>query len=104
MTYIRPNKDHSTLNVVLLFLGIGFFLGAVWLVVLYNNSVNFSHGLSEMKAEFQEVQAANVELREHIFSVLDTLNSKDLAAQHNLVQEKKPQYLELISQAPFLLQ
>jgi hypothetical protein len=98
MTYIQPNKNHSTLNILLIFLGIGFFLGAVWLVILYNNSVNFSHGLSEMKSEFQEVQTVNVELKEKIFSVLDSLNSKSIAASHNLVQEKKPQYLEINTQ------
>ena len=72
--------------------------------MLYNNSVNFSHGLSEMKSEFQEVQAANVELKEKIFSVLDSINSKSIAVRHNLVQEKKPQYLEINTQWSYALE
>ncbi len=104
MTYIKPNKNNSSLNIVLLLLGVGFFFGATWLVILYNNSVNFSHGLSEMKLEFQKVQAANAELKEKIFSVLGPLNSKDVAASHNLVQEKKPQFLEVNTQWSYALE
>lgn len=95
MTFIQPNKK-SFLNKILIALIVILVLGAVWLVVIYNNFVNFTHGFSQMKAELQTIQAKNVETREKIFGLVDSANVQGVALEKNLVQDKKPAYLELV--------
>ncbi len=91
------------LNMVLIGLVLALFVGAIWLVVLYNNVVNLNHGYVGMKDELQKVQAANIELKEQIFNALDPSHFKEFAAQKNLIQDKSPQYLEIGSPSLTLL-
>lgn len=95
MTFIQPNKDSGFINKVLAALAVGFVASVFWLVALYNSSVNVSHGLSDMRGEFEEVQAQNMALQERILKLMNSDNLKGLAAAKNLVQDKKPDYLEI---------
>lgn len=70
-------------------------LGAFWLIVLYNRLVNLNHGLSQMKAEFQDVQAKNSEIEGNIFNLIGGQDQKSVAGK--FVQEKNPEYLEISS-------
>ncbi len=97
MTFIQPNKDSGFINKVLAALAVGFVASVFWLVALYNASVNLSHGFLDMRGEFQAVQTQNVALQERIFSLLNSNNFKNLAAGKNLIQDKKPDYLEIHS-------
>ena len=96
MTYIQPSKNHGTINKILMALVVCLVLATFWLVSLYNNSVNLSHGLKEMKLELQTVEAANAGFKEKIFTLVDPTSFESLATLKNLVQDKKPHYLELV--------
>jgi hypothetical protein len=70
-------------------------LCAFWLIVLYNRLVNLNHGLLQMKAEFQDVQAKNSEIESNIFNLIGGQDQKSAAGK--FVQEKNPEYLEINS-------
>ncbi|GEM_PF-1132094 len=97
MTFIQPKKGSSTLlNKTLLLLIAGLVLGAFWIVILYNSFVNFNHGLSGLRLEFQQVQAQNAELKDKIFHVFDSAKTNNFNGTQ-LVQDKNPEYLEVNS-------
>lgn len=98
MTFIQPNnKEGSFLNKILMILAGLLFLGSVWLVVIYNSVVNFNHGISQMKAEVEQIQAQNVEIENKIFSLINDASLKNKAGE-GLVQDKNPQYFEVNQQ------
>jgi hypothetical protein len=57
--------------------------------------VNARHGTSDLKGEYQNIQTESAELKDKIFSLLDTENLENFAQGRALVQEKNPQYLEV---------
>lgn len=96
MTFIQPNRDSSLSNKILVILILCLVFGTLWLIVLYNKYVNFSHGLSQMRSEFKEIQAQNAELKEKIFNLVDISNLEKFNGS-NFIQDKNPQYLEIDS-------
>jgi len=99
MTFIQPDKNNSSfLNKILIILVIGLFFGAIWLIILYNNSVNLNHGVSDAKAELQIVQSRNSGLKDKLLTLLNKNSSGDLVSKNNLVEDKNPQYFPLNQQ------
>jgi len=96
MTFIQPKKGNGILNKILLLLAAGLVLGAFWMVILYNGFVNFNHGLSGLRLEFQQVQAQNSELKDKIFHLFDSVKANN-ANGAQLIQDKNPEYLEVNS-------
>lgn len=78
-------------------------LAAFLLVVLYNRTVNFEHGLAEVRSGLKEVQAQNVELREQIFGLFDASNFEGVLSD-NLIKDKNPEYLEISTKWSFASQ
>jgi len=98
MTFIQPEKNNGFLGKFLMILMVGLFSGAIWLVVLYNNTVNLAHGAAEMRTELQSVQSQNAEAENKMFTLLTQSASAELVKKDNLVQDKNPEYLETNSQ------
>ncbi len=96
MTFIQPQKRNSILNKILFLLTVNVIVGAFWLVMLYNNSVNFNHGLVSLRGELQQVEARNAQIKDALFRLFNdaVLHINQLG----LVQEKNPQYFEINSQ------
>src|SRR5437870_13429674 len=94
MTFIHPKKESNILNKILFVLIIGLVLCAFWMVILYNNLVNFNHGLSNLKKEFGSVQTQNAELKDKIFSLINSARQNNLNGSE-LIQDKNPSYLEV---------
>jgi hypothetical protein len=82
----------------------GLFLGAIWLIILYNNVVNLSHGISDIKAEFQAIQSQNAELKNKTLSMLDEASFGGFAGKNSLIQDKNPKYFEVNPQWSFASQ
>jgi cell division protein FtsB len=95
MTYIQPNKNSIIVNIILTLSGVTFAFGALWLVVLYNSVLNLNHGLAEMKTEYQALEAQSAELKESFFNLASPEKFKALASERQLIQDKKPEYLEI---------
>ncbi|MDP2598258.1 MAG: hypothetical protein Q8P49_00330 [Candidatus Liptonbacteria bacterium] len=95
MTFIQPNKSNSIFNKILVALIACLVIGVFSLIAIYNSYVNLSHGLSDMRGEFQTVQTENVALQKKIFNLLSSDNAKSLATDGSFVQDKNPAYLEI---------
>jgi cell division protein FtsB len=98
MTFIQPNnKKGSSLNKILAILVCLLFFGSVWLIVIYNNIVNFNHGISQMKEETEQIRAKNVEIENKILNLVSDASLKNKTGA-GLVQDKNPQYFKVNQQ------
>ena len=95
MTFIQPNKNKSILNSIITALVLGMALISLWLIILYNQTVNLDHAILNFDRELQKLQIANAELKEKTVALLAGDNLAAFAAERSLVQERSPQYLEL---------
>jgi cell division protein FtsB len=94
MTLIQPIRTNAWLNLILAAFLCLLVVSAVWLVSLYNRSVNVRHATAEMKEEVQRLQTENAELKGRILGILDGQKFEELAAARALVKERDPKYLE----------
>lgn len=97
MTIIQPNKTGSYTNIVLAILAGVLTVFSVWLVVLYNRSVNLNHNISDLKAQIKNTETETAELKDRIFTILDTQALSRIAETEGLVKENSPRYLEVPS-------
>lgn len=97
MTLIQPNKSNPLLNKILAALITLSFISAAWLVFEYNSIVDLNHGIADMNATMEKNQVQNAELNQEIYSFFDSANLTQFAADHNLVKDQMPHYLELAS-------
>ncbi len=95
MTFIQPNQNKNILNKIIAVLALGIVLISVWLIVLYNQTVNLDHAIAGMTDNIQKLQAANADLKSRTVALLTGQDFEALAAEKGLVQERNPQYLEL---------
>ena len=95
MTILQPHKKLTLLTKLLIILAIPLALEIVFLVILSNQTVNLRHEILKMNLEIQRVENANVELKDKVFALFDNQSLEDFSAKHALVQEKKPEYLEV---------
>ena len=93
MTYIQPNKKTLTTKLLLILVG-AIILAAFRLVILYNSTVDLEHGIAGMRKEIKLLQAENVELKEEVFALFDSVNFKKNLGS-NLVEDKNPEYMEI---------
>ena len=98
MTILKPDSTNALWNQILIGLGILLLLSAMYLVWLYTQVMNLNHALSEMRAEFHNLQTANSELKDKTFALFSEAQLKTFAQSHQLVLDRKPQYLSYASQ------
>lgn len=92
MTIIRPHTSPSALNRIIALLIVAIMFVSVWLVVLYNQLVNFDHGISRANVELQRIQTEGAELKEKIFSLFDADRMQSLTAARGLTRDRAPRY------------
>ena len=95
MTLIQPNKDKNIFSILLMLSVVPLLTGVVWLIMIYNQTVNFNHSATSMKEELANVQTESADLKEKLFATLDTDNLQQVAADYQLVKDKNPQFLEI---------
>lgn len=95
MTILRPKKNKSAPNKLAVFLAAVSFLGVLWLVVLFNQTVTVEHDVSKLSLESQSVEAKNAELKDELFLIFDKDSAGGLARERALIEEKNPEYLEV---------
>ena len=76
----------------------GVLGSAVFLIVLYNDTVSFQHGAAQMKAEIKAAETVRAELKEKTFALFDTGHIAQFAEERHLVADRAPQYLEISTQ------
>lgn len=66
-----------------------------WLIIIYNGTVNLEHNIAKLISESQNIQNANIELKEKILSALSGENLEKIAEEQGLVKDRNPQYFEI---------
>ncbi|MEK9180056.1 MAG: hypothetical protein AAB897_01425 [Patescibacteria group bacterium] len=79
---------------MLLMLVAAAVFAALWLVILYNSTVDLEHGIVSMRGDIKSLQAENAELKEGIYALFDAANFKKNVGS-DLVQDKNPEYMEV---------
>jgi cell division protein FtsB len=95
MTFIQPKRQsqfHFILAVSLI--TVLLLVGAVALIVLYNQTVDARHALAREKEAFNKLQTENAEIKERMFALLDNHNLEAVARGRQLVKENTPRYFE----------
>lgn len=93
MTIIQPNRTTTLTTAALYVLVLSVALCAIVLVMLYNDMVNFKHGIVEVQKEVRAVQAESAELKETTFNLFNSQNLERVAAERQLVKDREPRYL-----------
>ncbi len=98
MTIIHPHKTLPFINIILTVLAGVLVVFSVWLVILYNRSVNLDHNISSFKAQIKNTETQTAELKDRIFTLFDAQALSHIAETGGLVKENSPRYLEVPSQ------
>ena len=93
MTIIQPDRANLLWNRILIGLAVFLLLAAVYLVWLYTRLVNLDHNLTQTKTEIQNLQTENSEFKDKIFTLFNESQLQTFATAHQLVLDRKPQYL-----------
>ncbi len=94
MTFIKSEKHNTLLFTALAFLLIS---AIVALIMLYNQTVNLKHGITDLKSDVQTMAAETASLKDKVFAIFDPQKVDILAKGQGLVKETRPNYLEVNS-------
>ena len=104
MTFIQPKKNSRLFPKILAALVIPIILGVFGLIIIYNQNVSLSHDISKIEGKIREIENANSQVKEKIFSLLNNANIEEIAASGQLVTEKNPEYFSTNKQWAFASQ
>ncbi|MDD5547351.1 MAG: hypothetical protein PHN74_00400 [Candidatus Pacebacteria bacterium] len=93
MTIIEPNKHKYNPSSGFILVAGFIVLSAFLSINFYNKNVNLRHLITSNTKNLQEMQVSNAEFKDKLYSVLAPENIKSLAQSLNLVQEKRPEYI-----------
>ena len=95
MTIIQSQKDNTIFRLTLTLIVGAIVVSGGMLVFLYNRSVNLQHAMSDMTSEIKKLQTQSAELQDNTFAIFSTARVEAFAAEHGLVKDKNPQYLNV---------
>ena len=104
MTFIQPSKHTGIENLIIAMLVLALIAGTFWIVIGYNQTVDLNHDITSAKAQLDSIGARNTVLNNQVIATLGGSNISALAAQYNLVEEKKPQYFPIDQKWPIASQ
>ena len=94
MTIIEPKKFKSRSKFVILPILAIVTIASLTVVAFYNKTVDLRFRLTEQEKELEDLKVLNAELKNKIYTYLDTDVLSNTARELGLVLEKKPVYLE----------
>lgn len=92
MTFIKSEKNSTLLYIALAFISISM---VVALIMVYNQTVNLKHGITDLKSGVQQVAAETASLKDKVFTMFDPQKVDTLAKEQGLIKEIRPNYLEV---------
>jgi|YelNatPaOPRAMG01_1025707.scaffolds.fasta_scaffold04990_11 cell division protein FtsL len=101
MTFIDFKKQNNYPIVILSILAIISF---VFMVVLYNQTVNLNYSIGQIKNQITQSQAHTDEIQTQILSILNSSNASNEAKKMGLIVDNNPQYLQANSRWAFAFQ
>lgn len=93
MTIIKPSISRIHLRFLLLFFA-ALLAGGVIYVFEYNSLVNLRYQSNALKRSIIEAQAANADLKNQMYKMIDPAQLQKLASDKALVLDRHPAYLE----------
>ncbi len=102
MTLIQPNKKITALPPLFIAaLVIPIILGVIWLILLYNTTVDLRHRFTTTKSAIQTIGTENSQMKDQVFSLLDKAHLEALAKERGLKEDRNPQFVTLDTQWEF---
>ena len=95
MTFIQPNRIVDRLTYILGACIAAFALTACWLIAMYVHVVDLEHDVASTKEHIQILEGSSASLRDKTYALLDANSFDALAADHNLVKDRDPQYVTI---------
>lgn len=93
MTIIEPNKNHLLQSTLMYFAGAMLVLVVIG-IYFYNLNVTLKYGITMQEKEVNRLEAANADMRNEMYRVLDVRNLTAVIQERNLIQDKNPDYME----------
>lgn len=93
MTIIKPSLPYSHFRFLLVFFGM-LLLGGVVYIFEYNSLVNLRHQSNALQRRIIDTQAANSDLKNQMYKMIDPAQLQKLASEKSLVLDRHPAYLE----------
>jgi len=97
MTIIQPNKNNFKIDFFISALMLIFIISVIWGVFLYNQAVDFRHEVDDIAKILKQSEVENAELKNVLYSIIDSKDSESLAVSESLVLEKNPEYIKTAS-------
>jgi len=95
MTFIQSKKQHAlVLNLVIIVLIACVMTSAIWLILLYNQTVSLEHGASLLGRKTAFAEAENADLKERLLALFDPGRMSEFAVIRGLIAERNPTYIE----------
>ena len=91
MTIIKPNKKHYGRFLAIIFSLI--LIGGLFYIFEYNSFVNTRYQVKLLKQGIIEAEAANADLKNELYKIIDPSSLEKLAVNYQLVLDKNPEYL-----------
>ncbi len=92
MTIIESHKNSLLQGALLYLAGVACLLMIAG-ISLYNMNVSLKYRVSVQEKQAQQLEAANADMQNQLYTVLDTQNLTAVAAKDNLIKDTNPNYL-----------
>lgn len=92
MTIIEPAKNRYASE--FLYIGLLILISAIFSIYFYNLNVNLKYQISFQEKSLQELEAANADLKNQLYHILDSANLTVIVRKYNLIPDKNPDYFE----------
>ncbi len=93
MTIIKPSKDKS--NVVFIILALcALLIGGGVYIYEYNSLVESRDTIERIEERVVLAEVENAEQKEAVYTLSDPTRLESFAKEHNLVLERKPEFLK----------
>lgn len=95
MTIIQPGNKKSLIMLTIAFLAVILCLLIGGDVLIYNSIVDLNHNIDVANDKINKAEVENAELKNKIYSLLDSKTLESLAEGWGLEKDKGPQYFQL---------
>jgi hypothetical protein len=94
MTIFQPSKKFR-LNFRIFLPAFLLVAGILMNIAVYNAVVDTRHSLTIKNKALNQLEAETVELKNHLYKILDAANAVPVAAKLSLVKESRPEYFDV---------
>lgn len=94
MTIINPTKNQNLTKFFIVLFAV-LVVGGIAYIYEYNAVADARFDIKSLKQEIVDLEIRGAELKNELYQVTDPTKLQKLAADYDLVLERKPQYLTL---------